>query len=197
MPAWLGEEPVGVKMSSAAGGVHHALPELLTALGKQLPADPEAAAKPNGVAVAELLLKLADPTLDRSEGKERAAAVATLIYVPTDGTDAVESDPYPFVAPIGPIEAEDGIWSGTAAGPAACSRNALATSSGNSPDGADCFTTPWRRRPLDRCWKRGKPTRMCPADLAAAWTKSRLPAPRSSSGKRGKPPRCCWGCRGN
>lgn len=59
----------------------------------------------------ELILDLTRPTLIESEGKRRARAEATLIYQPADsGFRDVESDPFIFNAPLGPIELEELRW---------------------------------------------------------------------------------------
>src|SRR5262249_31948714 len=99
------KEPVAVNLSSAPGGMQQALPDLLAALGVALPNDPQRLAAAAAVDFAELTLHLTDPAIDRSEGKHRAAATATLTFSPLDGTSRVESVRYRFTAPLGPIEA--------------------------------------------------------------------------------------------
>src|SRR5260221_605316 len=60
--------------------------------------------------VADLVLELTDPAVQDLDGKRRPTAVATLTYIPPDGGPRVESQRYPFTAPIGPIEAEEISW---------------------------------------------------------------------------------------
>jgi tetratricopeptide (TPR) repeat protein len=110
LPGLFGKEPVAVLLSSAPGGVEKALPDLLAALGLQLPDDPQPPAAKSAAPIAELTLTLADPSIDRTGGKHRAAAVATLTFSPPDGTPRVESRRFRFTAPLGPIEAEDLAW---------------------------------------------------------------------------------------
>ena len=103
------EEPLFIKASNEPGGLEEALPHLLTALGEQLPEDlavPEALPE---TPVDELLLLLESPTLYTEEGKRRGQATAQLLYQPAQG-QKVESKRYPFIAPLGPIEAEDLRW---------------------------------------------------------------------------------------
>jgi tetratricopeptide (TPR) repeat protein len=61
--------------------------------------------------VAELVLKLTDPTIEMIEGKRRARATATLVYEPAQaGEWRIESRRYSFIAPLGPIETADLRW---------------------------------------------------------------------------------------
>jgi hypothetical protein len=108
---WFNEEPLAVPIHLQPGGLSEALPQLLAALGERLPDDyrphQEVAPRP----LEELLLKLSDPKIQLDAGKRRATAVATLIYEPARiGVRAVESQRYPFTAPLGPIEADDLRW---------------------------------------------------------------------------------------
>ena len=60
---------------------------------------------------ADLTLKLDLLTLPTAHGKRRAKAKATLMYVPpTQGGPNVQSSPYDFTAPLGPIEGEELRW---------------------------------------------------------------------------------------
>jgi tetratricopeptide (TPR) repeat protein len=110
LPLWFGAEPLAVKIHIGPGGVSQALPELLAALGERLPTDPASPVKKDAPPLAELVLELAFPALDRSGGKHRATAIATLIYCPPDKAPEVKSRPYRFTAPLGPIETEDLAW---------------------------------------------------------------------------------------
>src|SRR5439155_11814296 len=88
-----------------------ALPQILVALGEQLPDDyqppPIVAPQP----IEDLLLELRDPKILTEEGKRRVAATATLIYDPASaGARRVESKRFRFSAPLGPIEAGELRW---------------------------------------------------------------------------------------
>ncbi|MFN0110561.1 MAG: toll/interleukin-1 receptor domain-containing protein [Blastocatellia bacterium] len=105
------EERAVTKVSSAPGKLAEAMPAILAALGKELPADP---APPVAVAeplVAELLLELRNLKVETDDGKTRAKAEATLTYQPPEaGAREVKSDPFFFTSPLGPIEADDLHW---------------------------------------------------------------------------------------
>jgi hypothetical protein len=107
---WFTEEPVAIKIRRGPGGVHEALPALCAALGVQLPNDGQGPAKRETTPVADLILELTDPSIDESGGKRRATALATLTYNPPDNGEDVSSEPYPFTAPLGPIEAGELAW---------------------------------------------------------------------------------------
>lgn len=109
LPGLFGKEPVAVMLSSGAGGVEKALPDLLAALGIREP-DDSPPPPPSCAPIAELTLTLSDPSIDRSGGKHRAAATAMLTFSPPDNTPRVESRRFKFTAPLGPIEAEDLAW---------------------------------------------------------------------------------------
>ncbi len=87
------------------------LPDLLAALGKQLPDGSNQASTVEEKPLAELLLKLYDPqeTL-QDDNSRRYSARAELVYHPSDKTPSVSSPPFRFIAPIGAIEAEDLSW---------------------------------------------------------------------------------------
>lgn len=108
---WFDEEPVGVCVQLATGAVSEALPQILAALGEQLPEDGETPKAAELRPVDELLLELSDPWIDTSEDKRRFAATATLVFDPaTLASPRVESRRYKFTAPIGPIEADELRW---------------------------------------------------------------------------------------
>jgi hypothetical protein len=108
---WFDEEPVGIKIELKVGSVSEALPQILATLGERLPDDPKSQSTAPAKPVAELLLKLSDPKMQAITGGQRASAKATVIYQPTDATAReVESKPFFFTAPLGPIEADDLSW---------------------------------------------------------------------------------------
>jgi tetratricopeptide (TPR) repeat protein len=108
---WFDEEPLGVKIEIGPGGLSAALPALLAALGERLPTDHQPFEEPDAKPVEELVLTLADPTIETAEGKRRAQAMATLIYEPArTGARSIVSRRFPFTAPLGPIETDDLKW---------------------------------------------------------------------------------------
>ncbi len=109
---WFEKEPVAVPIKVGPTGLSAALPALLAALGKGLPTDPQPFEEPEAKPVEELVLTLTDPTIETTDGKRRARALAMLVYEPAQaGARPVESlRRYSFTAPLGPIETEDLRW---------------------------------------------------------------------------------------
>ncbi|HEV8714726.1 MAG TPA: TIR domain-containing protein [Candidatus Binatia bacterium] len=108
---WFSEEPVAVPIQLKPGGLSEALPQILAALGEQLPSDRQAFQSVNAKPVAELLLKLVDAEILTEEGKRRVTATATVVYEPAgDTAREIESNRFHFTAPLGPIEAEELRW---------------------------------------------------------------------------------------
>ena len=108
---WFEEEPVAVPIAIGPAGLSAALPALLAALGVHLPNDPQPFEEPHAPPVEELILLLADPTIETVDGKRRARGTATLVYEPAEaGARHIESRRYSFTAPLGPIETEDLRW---------------------------------------------------------------------------------------
>jgi tetratricopeptide (TPR) repeat protein len=106
---WFEEEPVAVTIGP--GGLKAALPDILAALGKRLPSDPQTFEQTDAKPVEELVLSLTDPKTEIHEGKRRATATAVLIYEPAQaGARRVESRRFTFTAPLGPIETADLRW---------------------------------------------------------------------------------------
>lgn len=109
---FFGEEPVYLSVSSDAGGVEAAMKPILVALGMELPADVPATPQPKAEPLEELVLELTDLEFREKDGVRRASARARLVYEPaTSGQPNVFStQPWRFVAPLGPIEADDLRW---------------------------------------------------------------------------------------
>ncbi len=109
---FFGEEPVYIPVSSDAGGVEAAMNAILVALGQRLPADVPATPQPKAEPLEELVLELTDLKFHEQDGVRRASARARLVYEPaTPGQPHVHSaQSWRFVAPIGPIEAEELRW---------------------------------------------------------------------------------------
>jgi hypothetical protein len=92
--------------------VSEALPQILAALGEQLPDDLQPPPEPVSRPVAELKLKLSRATIrEAGEGRWRVSATAQLIYDPADpARPAAESREFDFTSPLGPIEADELRW---------------------------------------------------------------------------------------
>ncbi len=105
-----GEEPAYIPVRSGAGGAEAAVHPILVALRKRKPVDLAPRNEPAASPLEELVLELSDLTFADNEGIRRASAQARLVYEPvTTGQPQVRSESrWRFVAPIGPIEAEDG-----------------------------------------------------------------------------------------
>src|SRR5258706_116627 len=109
---FFGEEPIYIPVTSAAGGVYAALNAILVALGKRLPTDVPLEPPRKAEPLEELVLELTDLKFHEQDGVRRASARARLVYEPaTQGQEDVHSvKSWRFVAPIGPIEAEELRW---------------------------------------------------------------------------------------
>ena len=106
------EEPLYVPVRSDAGGIDAATSAILVAVGKRLPADVPVAAQPKAEPLEELVLELGGLEFHEQDGVRRASARARLVYEPaTPGQRNVQSErSWRFVAPLGPIEAEELRW---------------------------------------------------------------------------------------
>jgi tetratricopeptide (TPR) repeat protein len=112
LEGYFDEEPIYVTVSSAPGGVEAAIDPILVALGKRLQADRAEAPQPKVEPVEELVLELTDLRFQEQDGRRRPTARARLVYEPaTAGQPEVASaQSWRFVAPLGPIEAEELRW---------------------------------------------------------------------------------------
>jgi hypothetical protein len=106
------EEPVYISVSSAAGGIDATLNAIFVAMDKRLPADVPVAPQPKAEPLEELVLEITDLKFREHGGTRRASARARLVYEPaTPGQPDVHSvQSWRFVAPLGPIEAEELRW---------------------------------------------------------------------------------------
>jgi len=109
---FFGEEPLYIRVSSAAGGVEAALDAILVALGKREPADVAETPQPRAEPLEELVLELGDLKIQVQDGVRRASGRARLVYEPaTPGQREVASvQSWRFVAPLGPLEADELRW---------------------------------------------------------------------------------------
>ena len=107
-----GGEPLFIPLSSDAGGIEAAMNELLIATGRRLAADVSPTPQPKAEPLEELVLELTDLKFHEKDGVRRASARARLVYEPaTPGQPHVHAaQRWSFVAPIGPIEAEELRW---------------------------------------------------------------------------------------
>ena len=105
-------EPVYIPVSSNAGGVDAALNAILVAMRIRLPADVAPTPQPKAEPLEELVLELTDLKIYAAEGLRRAKARARLIYEPANPNQPKVYSPksWRFIAPIGPIEAEELRW---------------------------------------------------------------------------------------
>ena len=102
-------EPLYVSVSSKPGGVEAAIPSIEAALGVKLPQVQPAAPSPDDSQQEELVLELTRPDFFEEEGVRRARAEAKLVYQPADKVQRnVESAPFVFIAPLGPIDCASG-----------------------------------------------------------------------------------------
>lgn len=108
----IGAEPLHITVSSDAGGVEAAMNAILVAVGKRLPADMAPTPQPKAEPLEELVLELTALEFREKDGVRRASARARLVYEPaTPGQpDVFSPQSWRFVAPLGPIEAEDLRW---------------------------------------------------------------------------------------
>jgi tetratricopeptide (TPR) repeat protein/CHAT domain-containing protein len=109
---WFDQEPLAIKVGDGPGAIEGALPDLLTALGEQLPADREPPKLKEAMPVADLTLELFDLGVSEVQpGVTRATARAVLVFDPPEvAAPEVRSRPFRFVAPLGSIEADELTW---------------------------------------------------------------------------------------
>lgn len=107
-----GDEPVYIPVSSGAGGIAAAIDPILVALGLRAAADVAPAPQPQAEPVEELVLELTDLKFQDHDGVRRATARARLVYEPATAgqPDVASAQSWRFVAPLGPIEAEELRW---------------------------------------------------------------------------------------
>ena len=108
-------EPLHIFVDDTPTGLSEAMPEIFTALGRQLPEDWESSKRESSKTVEvelleELVLKLTDPHIEEKDGVRRAEATAELSYIPADNSRTISSRRYPFKAPLGPLELGEIRW---------------------------------------------------------------------------------------
>ena len=110
---YFNEEPIVIPISSEAGGIDAALHAILVALGKRLPSDPKPTPQPKPEPLEELVLELSDLKIHQQDGLRRASGKARLVYEPANHPsqrEVASVQTWRFIAPIGPIEAEELRW---------------------------------------------------------------------------------------
>ena len=111
MAGYFDEEPTCIGVRS--GAVDAALDAVLVALRFKLPSDPEPIPQPSAEPLEELVLELSDLEIQQDpDGKRRASAKARLVHERADPAqpEVRSSQRWRFVAPIGPIEANELRW---------------------------------------------------------------------------------------
>ncbi|MEO8496975.1 MAG: toll/interleukin-1 receptor domain-containing protein, partial [Planctomycetota bacterium] len=109
---FFGDEPLYIPVGNGAGGVEAAMNAILVALGKRLGIDVSATPQPKAEPLEELVLELTDLKFHEQDGVRHGSARARLVYEPaTAAQPQVHSaQSWRFIAPIGPIEAEELRW---------------------------------------------------------------------------------------
>ena len=107
-----GTEPTYIPVSTGAGGAEAAVHPILVALALRKSPDVAHSPQPAASPFEELVLELTHLGFEEKDGARRASAEARLIYEPAAaGQPHVYSNQrWRFVAPIGPIEAEELRW---------------------------------------------------------------------------------------
>jgi tetratricopeptide (TPR) repeat protein len=112
---WFKDAPVATPIGLGCGNIEAALPQLLAAIGRQLPNDFQPPQAHEATPIADLLLELSELAIievgDGDACNRCATAHAVLIFDPP-APDAPQSrsTPFRFTAPLGPIEADDLAW---------------------------------------------------------------------------------------
>jgi hypothetical protein len=104
------QEPVHIFVGDEPTGLTEAVPQILAALGLELPTDWQPGQTIKAEPVEELLLTLTDPKIVEQDDTRRTAAFAELTYIPAYNSRTITSRRYFFTAPLGPIEQEEIRW---------------------------------------------------------------------------------------
>lgn len=111
LPHWFPDGPLAIPVELKAGKLDAAMPQILAALGKQLPTYEPLPQETPPAPTAELILTLSNLQMHLEDGKRRPRATATLICKLPDAADSdVDAKPYRVTAPLGAIEAGDLEW---------------------------------------------------------------------------------------
>jgi tetratricopeptide (TPR) repeat protein len=106
------KEPIHIFLEQGATGpdLDEKMPDILAALGKELPNDWKRKGAIKAEPVEELILELTDPIIVEKDSIRRATATAVLTYHPADTSPEVTSRRYAFTAPLGPVELGEIRW---------------------------------------------------------------------------------------
>lgn len=106
------KEPIHIFLGPGATGpdLDEKMPDLLAALGKELPNDWKRKETVKAEPVEELILELTEASIAEKDGVRRATATAVLTYQPADTSPAITSRRYKFTAPLGPVELGEIRW---------------------------------------------------------------------------------------
>ncbi len=104
--------PVAIRITGGPGGIRKALPQVMGALSKRLPNDPEPIGTLKQEPIDELILELRSPFIEERSGTRRVVATAELTYIPAspDKPNVVCREPFSLTAPIGPFEINELKW---------------------------------------------------------------------------------------
>ena len=102
-----GEEPLAIVVKPDKPGLEKKLPAILAALGHRLPDSQPPEPPPPETPVDELTLTLSRPSIFTEGGLRRGRADARLVFEPAKGGRRLESEPFDFISPLGPIEADE------------------------------------------------------------------------------------------
>jgi tetratricopeptide (TPR) repeat protein len=106
------KEPIHIFLNEGPTGpdLDEKMPDILAALGKELPNDWKRSEAVQVEPVEELILELTDPVMKEKDGVRRAEATAELTYHPGDNSRTITSRRYKFTAPLGPVELGEIRW---------------------------------------------------------------------------------------
>ncbi|MDP6116392.1 MAG: toll/interleukin-1 receptor domain-containing protein [Planctomycetota bacterium] len=94
--AWIPDEKLCVMIDpDKPGALGEAMPKIMVGLGEQLPDKPEEQPEIAAQPLDELLLKLSEPELEITEGKQRVSARAVVVHRPAEGRET-ESRAFQF-----------------------------------------------------------------------------------------------------
>ena len=106
------KEPIHIFLEEGSIGpnLDEKMPNILAALGIELPNDWKPSTPINAKPVEELILELTDPIIEEKDGLRRATATAELTYHPAEGRAITSKRRYKFTAPLGAVELGEIRW---------------------------------------------------------------------------------------
>lgn len=112
LDTWFADEPAAILLNDHSHALLEALPQILAAIGQEVPHLAEKFTLVTEQPLEELILELEEPEI-KSTGDKRQqfTAKAKLIYEPADKSQGQSrSRKFQFIAPLGPIEQYDIRW---------------------------------------------------------------------------------------